>query len=884
MKDTIRSMTYTLPLSAPEAVGKTVGGKGAALSEMTRARLPVPDGFHITTAAYDTFVRDNDLEPAVVAALEAADPDQPASLETASRAIKELFLQGEIPPEVAGAIASAYGSLPGTEPVVAVRSSATAEDLPEASFAGQQETFLNIEGGGAVLDAVKRCWASLWTARAIGYRARRGIGVEGLSLAVVVQCLVPAEVAGILFTANPVNGRRNEAVINAAWGLGEAVVSGQVTPDTYTVDKETGEVIRRETAEKGAMTVRVNGGTDLEPVPEDLRAAPVLSDAQAAELVDVGVQIEMLFGEPRDIEWALADGAFAILQARPITALPEPAEERDVELPDIPPHTEWEVPKPGARLMRNNIVELMADPLTPLFASLGRRIINRSMGRTLTDFMGTSDIVPDEIVVTVHGYAYYNGEFTVGQILRMLWNSIGIMKRMFTGMEERWLEARQHYAETVQSWDGQDWRALPTQEILDAVSDLFGQAIAYYMALVSGVIPAAWMTEGLFTLVYDRLIKRKDDPPALTYLLGFDSKPIEAEKVLYDLAHWARANRDLASCLLEMRAGSFGGGPAPAPLDVEADVWRAWQKRFAAYLQRYGGTIYDLDFAKPTPADDPTPVVQAFKLFLRGGGTDPYKRQHGAAQRREQATQATLSRLKRLRRRLFRSTVQRAQKYAPLREEGLADIGLGYPLVRAMLLEVGRRLVDSGVIREADDVFWLVEDEVSRGSPLREDDQPIGCLDDRVQERKARWQARKRMTPPVSLPLPPKWLRGLLPAQFQTGAVAAERTPSDVIEGVACSAGRVTAPARVLHGPEDFDRMRAGDVLVAAITTPAWTPLFTLAAGIVTDVGGPLSHGSIVAREYGIPAVLGTGVATRRIQDDQRITVDGSAGTVTVET
>jgi pyruvate,water dikinase len=200
-----------------------------------------------------------------------------------------------------------------------------------------------------------------------------------------------------------------------------------------------------------------------------------------------------------------------------------------------------------------------------------------------------------------------------------------------------------------------------------------------------------------------------------------------------------------------------------------------------------------------------------------------------------------------------------------------------------MLLEVGRRLVEAGAIKDRNDVFWLVEEEITRTSEAIDQKQPIEPLDDRVQERKALWRTRKRVTPPVSLPLPPRWLQKLLPGQFQAGADQAKRDLSDVLTGVPCSAGRVTAPARVLRGPEDFGRMVPGEVLVASITTPAWTPLFALASAIVTDVGGPLSHGSIVAREYGIPAVLGAGVATARIQSGQRVTVDGSAGTVSFE-
>ncbi|MGD8968851.1 MAG: PEP/pyruvate-binding domain-containing protein, partial [Anaerolineae bacterium] len=215
----MRPSEYVLELADPGATLETVGGKGASLARLVAAGLPVPDGFHVTTAAYRQFVADNDLQPRILAALERVDSAQPATLEAASTDILALFAAAQTPPDVTSAIALAYAALAGRDPVVAVRSSATAEDLPDASFAGQQETFLNVEGHAEVLAAVKRCWASLWTARAIGYRARQGIVPEGLSLAVVVQTLVPAEAAGIMFTANPLTGRRDQAMISASWGL-----------------------------------------------------------------------------------------------------------------------------------------------------------------------------------------------------------------------------------------------------------------------------------------------------------------------------------------------------------------------------------------------------------------------------------------------------------------------------------------------------------------------------------------------------------------------------------------------------------------------------------------------------------------------------------------
>jgi rifampicin phosphotransferase len=310
-----------LPLNDAAATLSQVGGKGTTLARLAAAGLPVPPGFHITTAAYRRFVEENGLQEKILAVVSAVAAQDPAALEEASKQIGQLFAQGMIPDEISSAISLAYAELGEGNLPVAVRSSATAEDLPELSFAGQQDTYLNIRGVAMVLDAVKRCWASLWTARAIEYRMRHQIASEEVSLAVVVQELVPAEVAGILFTANPVNGARDQLMINAAWGLGEAIVGGLVTPDTFIISRADGTVASQEIHNKDVMTVRTNEGTREEPVPRDQRSKEALSSTQAAELARLGMRIEDLYGQPMDIEWALSEGRFSIVQARPITTL-----------------------------------------------------------------------------------------------------------------------------------------------------------------------------------------------------------------------------------------------------------------------------------------------------------------------------------------------------------------------------------------------------------------------------------------------------------------------------------------------------------------------------------------------------------------------------------
>ncbi len=863
---------YILSLDSPQATLERAGGKGASLARLAQAGLPVPGGFHITTAAYRQFVGANDLQPHILVTLESADAAQPATLEAASRAIASLFGRAVMPPDMAAAITQAYTALdPAANLPVAVRSSATAEDLPDLSFAGQQETFLNLRGAGAVLDAVKKCWASLWTARAIGYRLQHHVDQNAVALAVVVQALVPADAAGVLFTAHPVTGQRDQAMLTATWGLGEAIVGGLVTPDTLTLDKATGRVLSRETTDKQVMTVRREGGTQEQPVPKSQRRAPVLSDLLAAELVRLGVQIEQHYGLPMDIEWALAGGRLAILQARPITALPEP---------ELPPPAEWKLSKGQYAAVRNNIVELMPDPLTPLFGSWGRAIINTCLGRWLALYVHQADLIPSGFVTTVNGYAYNNGSVRMGKLLPLVFDSPGILKRMFTGAVERWTEAgRPRYVATVERWQAAAWRDLPASALLSAAHDIFEAAIEAYSALISGVIPAAWITEALFTKVYNTLLKRRGDPPAATYLLGFDSEPIQAEKSLYDLAGWARPRTSLAAYLAATPAPQLAAQLRldAAPPDVDPADWREWQQQFRVHLQQYGHAFYNLDFANPVAADDPAPLLETCKLFLRGEGTNPYARQQAAAQQREQAAQALEGRLKGWRLKLFRRFYAPAQRYAPLREDGLAEVGLGYPLLRQMFRELGRRLVEGGMLEQGDDVFWLEQAEVEQAAARLDDYQALQSAA-LIPQRKALWRAARRVTPPLMLPQMKLFGADLM--DIRTGR--ARKMAAKVIKGVAAGGGRVTAPARVLHGPEDFSQMQPGEVLVAAITTPAWTPLFARASAVVTDIGGPLSHGSIVAREYGIPAVLGTKVATARIQSGQMITVDGTAGTVTL--
>ncbi|EMY35303.1 PEP/pyruvate-binding pyruvate phosphate dikinase [Arthrobacter crystallopoietes BAB-32] len=862
----------------------TAGGKGANLGELVRAGFPVPPGFVLETAAYDAFVAANRIGPELLATAIVPAGASPQAYEEASARIAALFEHGTLPAEVAAELAAAYARL-GPDAAVAVRSSATAEDLPTASFAGQQETYLNVRGQREVAAAVVSCFASLWTARAMAYRAREGIDPAGVSLAVVVQRMAGAEASGVMFTANPANGRRDQLAISAAWGLGESVVGGSVSTEEVIVDGGTRRVVSRQAGGQQVRTVPAGSGTLEEPLPEALRGGPVLDDAAAGRLADIGLRIAALFGVPQDIEWSLAGGDVSILQARPITALPEPSAE---------PPTDWSLPYPHGMYFRASIVEQLPDPLTPLFADMIDGSVTRSLNALLARAFGKQALREGDVrLPTVNGYAYYY--YRNSGMLRVMAKAVPAMAKLARGKANMgiagWRDySHPRYARTVQEWQAKPLERRGGAELLAGVGGLLDAGTEYYTA-VQSVIPVAASSEMLFTWFYDKLVRRPGGPPASAFLLGFDSEPIRAEKSLYELAAWTRQQDGLAEALESLPAGALAAalrsGAIPGAVPVRH--WESWRERFQQHLARFGHAVYNLDFAVPVPADDPASLLETIRFYLRGQGQDPHQRQQLSAERRQELAGAVQARLGPLRRAVFRRLLRWAQESAPVREDALADVGLAWPLLRGMLLELGRRLVASGALAAPEDVFWLRHSELQAAvdSGLAEAANgtvpaPTGTSapvrPGAVEQRKMLWRGQRRATAPQLLP-ERRWVTLLFGSMMPAGA---QDQRGGSIRGIGASPGQVTAPANVLGGQEDFGRMRPGDVLVARMTTPAWTSLFAMASAVVTDVGGPLSHSSIVAREYGIPAVLATGSATRQLATGDLVRVDGDAGTVTV--
>jgi phosphohistidine swiveling domain-containing protein len=804
----LHDVTATLP---------RVGGKGASLARMARAGFPVPSGFLITTDAYRAFVETNALQASIVAL--AKDTARPR--EQTSTDIRALFERASIPPDVVHEIQRVYAELTqatGDASPVAVRSTATAEDLPGASFAGQHDSFLNIRGEQALLDAVKRCWSSLWTARALEYRARQEIGPSGVWMAVIVQQMVAAESSGVLFTANPLTGARDEIVLSASWGLGEAIVGGLVTPDHIVADKTTDAIREIKIGDKAVMTTLSDIGTVETQVEKSKRRAQVLSADQVTELVTLGRAIESLYGAPQDIEWCQANQKIYIVQARPITALP-------------PAPVPWPSPIPGAKWMKDvQTAEWAKEPPSPLGAATTFATMIEARERTRT-------FIPKHHApwsTLINGWLYQRADHKapslVGSVLYLYLRFVFKPLNGHTRVERRWPSRLTALTELEHiEVDGQSDVELRVHSgrVLDELS--------------------WWWVEVVWFAAIGRLSAQLLDA---LHLPGFT-----------DSGALFRGNDSL---LLDGERALRKAARAP---DAVSD-----------YLAQFGHAVESADPIHPTLRESPETLKAQLAAASR---TDvgPDERLV-KTQKERQAAEQTVRQLRGLRAHLARGMIFTGQTHAAHTDNAVFHFQRVLAAVRATLLEAGRRLVRTGHLQQADDVFYLERDEVWAGAE---------SFKTTVIVRRIFRDQHKRLAPPPFVPpaSDPLWVKDPLikmmshdqrSAMFGRGA--GDRDGKRVLVGSPSSPGRAQGIARVISGPEDFSRFNPGDVLVATATSPIWTPLLGIAAAAVTEVGGPFAHAAIVAREFGIPLVDGAIDATRVITDGAPIVVDGTAGIV----
>lgn len=868
-------MTHSIvPLTVSDVPLQVAGGKGKSLAKLLAAGLPVPPGFIISTDAYIELVAINKLKEPIIEIVSKV-ASQLLTADEAEASIRSLFAAAEIPIATTNSIKRAYAELAQGELAVAVRSSATAEDLPNLSFAGQQDTYLNVCGETAFFEALRNCWASLWTARAISYRERMQIDHRDVAMAVVVQTMVQSDIAGILFTANPATGDRSEIVITASFGLGEAVVGGHVTPDTYILNHEdltTKQVIIG--AKEKMIVSLANQGTDVQAVAADKRGESSLSDELLVKLAALALDAEQLFeAVPQDIEWAVSNGNCYLLQSRPITGLPASA------LAEV----KWNPPREGMKLVRRQVVENMPEPLSPLFEDI---YLEAGFDQSIDELLGKlgvpvdiDDFIERPMFRTVNGYAYSIASYKFGwqmfsKIPKVLFWYVTSLSKMLKNMIPMWRdEGLPNYLKTIDQWKAMDLSASADAKLLSGIRAL-ATADAVYWFYISIVMGMAKVTDGmLHYFLSSRLVS--GELTSGMFLRGFPSKTLEAQAELEAIATRVNAVADLNKMVIETPAVQLmdelrrhGDGDS-----LLQDIQQ--------YLDRYGHQIYNLDFIQPTQVENPLPVLLSLKTLVQNPDYDTGLLQAEMAKERASLVLATLESLGPVRRWLFRKLLGWAQATGPNREEALFYMGAAWPTLRSFALELGGRLVNAGTIVQPEDIFYLTGEELAEAISARDDGNALLEFAQLVASRRELRESRKKLHPPAMVPEKSRFKFG----PFDLSAWETQKrnkADSNTLNGFAVSPGTITGAASVILSPSDFEKMEPNTILVCATTTPAWTPLFSQASGLVTDIGGMLAHGSIVAREYGIPAVMGTGNITQRIVSGQQILVDGNRGIVTI--
>jgi pyruvate,water dikinase len=840
-----------------------VGGKAAHLGELSRIEgIRVPAGFCVTTDAFRRAVARVPSIDEQLDELARVDPDDRETIRTLGARLRRAVGGAAVPGDVAEAVTRALARF-GERAAYAVRSSATAEDLPTASFAGQQDTYLNVVGPAAVLEHVSRCWASLFTERAVTYRLGKGIDHRTVRMAVVVQKMVFPEASGILFTADPVTGHRKTATVDAGFGLGEALVSGLVNPDVLTV--RDGEIVDKTIAAKQrAVHALPAGGTRDVAVDARRREQPALTDAQAVRLVQLGRRIEAHFGRPQDIEWCLDGDGFHIVQSRPITTLfPVPeADDQENHVYVSVGHQQMmtDAMKPlGLSLWRMTAMVPMQEAGGRLFVDVTPRLAAPASRAALLDMMGRSDPLITDALQTL---------LDRGDFLPSLPDTgpggppaggapapIDTDPALVTELVER---SRASVAALER-----DIRTKTGPELFDFLLEAFedhkrvlGDPLSMQV-IMAGMEATWWLNDHLRDWLGE-----KNAADTLT-LSAPGNVTSEMGLALMDVADAVRPHPEAVAFLRGVEDDDFLDDLAKLPGGPEA------RDAIEAYLDRYGmRCVGEIDITRPRWREQPAALVPAIldnvRNFEPGAAARRFEEGRQKALRKEQDVLSRLRALPDGERKAgeTKRMIDRVRTFIGYREYPKYGIVSRYFVYKRALLAEAERLVRADVLAEKEDAFYLTFQELHEAARSHRADAEL------IRQRKDAFRAYQALTPPRVL---------TSDGEAVNGAYRRDDVPAGALAGLPVSAGTVEGRARVVHDVAEAD-LGAGDILVTAYTDPSWSPLFVGIAGLVTEVGGLMTHGAVIAREYGLPAVVGVEQATRLIQDGQRIRVHGTDG------
>ncbi|NOJ91403.1 phosphoenolpyruvate synthase [Corallococcus coralloides] len=842
-----------------------VGGKGAHLGELSRIDgIRVPAGFCVTTDAFQRLMAEAPSLEAQLQQLSRLKLDDREQLRALSAELRQTLEGTAIPDDVAAAITLALARL-GGHAAYAVRSSATAEDLPTASFAGQQDTYLNVVGPAAILQHVSRCWASLFTERAVIYRLRNGFDHRKVRMAVVVQQMVFPQAAGILFTADPITSHRKVASVEASFGLGEALVSGLVNADSYKV--RDGAVISKAIGTK-QRTIHAlpAGGTQEQAIEPERQQQPALTDAQVVRLEQLGRRIEAHFGRPQDIEWCLVDDAFFFVQSRPITTLfpiPEASDpENHVYVSVGHQQMMTDAMKPlGLSLFQLTALRPMLEAGGRLFVDITQLLASPAGRAVLVDGLGKSDpLIRDALRILMGRGDFIRplpdaspGRPPAGGAPAPIETNPAIVDELI-GHNQASIAALKRDIQTKSGPALFDFILTDLQELKRLLFEPRSHQV-----IMAGMEASWWLNEKL-----QAWLGEKNAADTLTQSVP-NNVTSEMGLALLEVADVIRPHPEVVAFLRQVEDDAF--------LDQLDTLSGGREARDAirAYLDKYGmRCVGEIDITKPRWSERPSTLVPILlgniQNFEPGAGARRFEQGRQEAWKKEQELLARLRALPEgeAKAEETKRMIDRVRTFMGYREYPKYGIVSRYLVYKQALLEEAARLVRAHVLREKEDIFFLTLQELHDVVRTNQVDELL------IRQRKDAFRAYQSLTPPRVL---------TSEGEVIAGAYRRDDLPDGALVGLAVSAGTIEGRARVILDMAEA-RLEAGDILVTAFTDPSWTPLFVSIKGLVTEVGGLMTHGAVIAREYGLPAVVGVEHATRRIRDGQRIRVHGTDGYV----
>ena len=884
-----------------------VGGKGANLGEMTQAGFPVPPGFCVTTAVFDQFITASQQATQLYASLDSIEPNDLEATRKIGQQIRDDLRTVPVPEESAAAIITAWQAL-GRDHAYAVRSSATAEDLPDASFAGQQDTYLNVRGEEELITAVRNCWISLFTDRAILYRLQNGFDHRQVSLSVVVQQMVLPDVSGIMFTADPMSGDRNITSIDASFGLGEALVAGLVSADLYKVDRRNYTVTDMQIADKQlAIRPLPDGGTFTETLTGSARTAQVLSTAQAIILAEIGDRIACHYGQPQDIEWALTQGKFTILQARPITSL-FPIPERALRTEKETGELQMMFSFASVQGVMGPITPLGQDTLQTLLTRAGRMfnmadidLHTQRLAWTSTErlWINFTAVVRHPIGRKIIQKAFPMIDAEAANAIEANWNDssfipspdwfkpqtfqrIGFFMRPVAARIIRAMRhpdiTRDQYRQEAEGYLAEiqtGFEALPTlREQLDffyGTEGIIPNAFPFMFPRLLPSIAGGMSSLALLTKLSADLPPDAPDPLIFTRGLPHNVTT-EMDLTLWQTAKTIQADKPSAILFNETNSNALSDAYLAGELPLIA------QTAVSQFMFQYGMRgLAEIDIGQPRWRENPAHIMQVLQSYLQIN--DPSKAPdvmfaRGAAEAEaaiepfQTAVRAT--KYGEIKAKLVPPVVYRLRALSGGRELPKFMIIRIFGIVRQGLLESGQALTAQGIIQQPEDIFYLKIDELYALAAGEERDW-IKLIADR--KTTAAKEKERRLIPRLLISDGRVFYEGVggKTAVAEDGTLVGNPVSPGIVEGI----------AHIVFNPHE-SQLEPGEILVCPGTDPSWTPLFLAAGGLITEVGGLMTHGSVVAREYGIPAVVGVNNATMLIQTGQKIRVDGSTGLITL--